>query len=219
MKTRLVTGIVISALVHTGLFTSSLLGRKTVGPDTPPEPPPAQRPDQIFLEPLDPDPAMSNDAANPDDPPPVRPHQAPDRPEPPQPHRITQILQPLAPAGEIDRVSLTHIPPGRPGEIARGIRVFDVSELKQKPTPRAQVSPRYPFDLKNAGIVGEVVVEFIVDPEGRVHNAVVVSSTHRGFDTAALQAIAQWRFNPGRQDGRAVHTRRVQQLFTFSLNQ
>jgi len=115
--------------------------------------------------------------------------------------------------------SLTRIPTGPIGEIPRGVKIFDVGELKQKPAPSIQVARRHPFDLRQAGIEGEGVVEFIVDAEGRVQNAFVMRSTHRSFEAPALQAIAQWRFNPGRLEGSAINTRRVQQLFTFTLNQ
>ncbi|HRJ47839.1 MAG TPA: TonB family protein [Opitutaceae bacterium] len=220
MKTRLVTGIVISALVHAGLFGTSLLGRKATTSDTlPVAPTDPIRPDQIIVEPLDPEPVVDPDATAPDDPPPVLPPRTPDRPEAPEPHRFTQEAQRPSPAGDFDMRNLTHIPTGPIGEIPRGAKIFDVGELKQKPAPRIQVAPRHPFDLRQAGIEGEVVVEFIVDADGRVQNAFVVRSTHRSFEAPALQAIAQWRFNPGRLEGRAVSTRRVQQVFTFTLNQ
>ncbi|MCW5548659.1 MAG: energy transducer TonB [Opitutaceae bacterium] len=218
MKTRFVTGLVISALVHAGLFGTSLLGRKATGPD--PEPPPERpRPDHIFLDPVEPDPVITPDAPAPDVPPPRPAPQAPERPETPDPRRLTQDVQRPLPPGDLTLRNVTHIPPGPIGTPAAGPGIIDVSLLKQKPAPRAQVAPAYPFDLRHAGIEGEVVVEFIVDTAGRVQNAFVVRSTHRGFEAAALQAIGQWRFSPGRQDGRAVNTGRVQQLFTFTLNQ
>lgn len=130
----------------------------------------------------------------------------------------TQELQPDVPADLIPDPGIIMIPntpgPGLTGEH----RIIDNSLLEQKPAPRSQMPPQYPFEMRNASIEGEVAVEFIVDMNGNVRNPFVVRSTHREFEDAALQAISKWRFRPGRKDGRIVNAGRVQQLFTFRIN-
>jgi protein TonB len=53
----------------------------------------------------------------------------------------------------------------------------------------------------------EVVVDFIVDNKGKVSWAVVRSSTHEGFEDAAILGVSRWQFKPGKKKGRAVNTR------------
>jgi protein TonB len=63
---------------------------------------------------------------------------------------------------------------------------------------------------------GEVVVEFIVDYCGNAISVQVVRSSDVAFETAAVQAVAKWKFKPGRKDGRDVNTL-VQQVIAFSM--
>jgi len=85
------------------------------------------------------------------------------------------------------------------------------------PTPKFRVKPQYPFELRKAGVVGRAVIEFIVDTQGDVRNARVVSCTHDEFGEAALAAVSKWKFKPGIKDGRAVNTR-LQAPLEFTLN-
>jgi TonB family protein len=76
-------------------------------------------------------------------------------------------------------------------------------------TPQAYrvVEPVYPDALRFTDVTGDVLVEFIVDTTGQVRNAKIVRSDHPLFSDRALEAIARWRFHPGRKDGRLVNTR------------
>ena len=69
--------------------------------------------------------------------------------------------------------------------------------------PRAvfQPSPSYPAELAKRKVSGVVKMEIVVDANGRVTNPRVISSSHPAFQTAALAAIKQWRFEPGMRDG------------------
>ncbi len=62
----------------------------------------------------------------------------------------------------------------------------------------------YPELARRAGIEGRVVVQFIIDEEGNVHNPQVIRGAGAGLDEAAVRAIQQLKFTPGRQRGRAV---------------
>ena len=74
----------------------------------------------------------------------------------------------------------------------------------------------YPYAMQASGMKGEVLVDFDVDIEGRVRNAFVVRSLNPSFDDSALDAVRQWRFEPGTMNGRPVHTR-MQVPIVFSL--
>lgn len=65
----------------------------------------------------------------------------------------------------------------------------------------------YPEIAKMAGIEGRVMVQFIIDEEGRVHNPVVLRGIGGGCDEAALEAVKSARFTPGMQRGRPVKVR------------
>lgn len=101
-----------------------------------------------------------------------------------------------------------------PDHIQRGIdlrakigAIFNIADLDRPPEPVVQAAPVFPFNLKREAIEGRVRVEFIVDTEGRVHNAFVVETSHPGFDEAAVTGVSRWRFRPGYKNGRKVNTR------------
>ncbi len=63
---------------------------------------------------------------------------------------------------------------------------------------------RYPEIARQAGIEGRVVVRFVIDEEGRVTNPEIIRGIGGGCNEAAIAAVQQVRFTPGRQRGRAV---------------
>lgn len=62
----------------------------------------------------------------------------------------------------------------------------------------------YPEMAKKAGIEGRVVLQFIVDEHGDVIEPTVIRGIGGGCDEAALNAIKDLKFIPGKQRGRAV---------------
>lgn len=106
--------------------------------------------------------------------------------------------------------------PPRVGVGAGLKNVFNLSDLDKQIEVRVRPLPVYPFEMRRSGIKGEVVVEFIVDTQGNVRDATVISSTHPGFEQAALDAVVKWKFKPGQKGGVAVNTR-ARQKFPFNL--
>jgi RNA polymerase sigma factor (sigma-70 family) len=94
--------------------------------------------------------------------------------------------------------------------------VFDLKQLDQKPRLVMPVSPTYPFVMAQAGVSGQVTVEFQIDASGKVAEAQVIDSSDPGFDAATLAAINRWKFDPGVKDGRMVNTR-ARQVIEFHL--
>lgn len=131
---------------------------------------------------------------------------------------FVQQVQPPPPENMKPNVGVISIPQGRPSGSFKGAEIFDPSKLDQQPVPKVRVQPQYPFEMRRAGITGEVLVEFIVDSNGDVRNAFAVRSTQREFETAAIQAVSKWKFRPGKKGGRAVNTR-MQQPISFSLQE
>ncbi|WP_054683469.1 energy transducer TonB [Rhodothermus marinus] len=65
----------------------------------------------------------------------------------------------------------------------------------------------YPELARKAGLEGLVVVQFVVEPDGSVSNIQVIRSAGKLLDEAAIKAVKQLRFKPGRQRGRPVRVR------------
>jgi protein TonB len=63
------------------------------------------------------------------------------------------------------------------------------------PVKIKDVRPLYPEDAQDARIQGVVIVEAIVDAEGRVANARIVRSIPL-FNESALDAVSKWQYRP-----------------------
>jgi len=81
---------------------------------------------------------------------------------------------------------------------------INFGELDNIPKARVQVPPSFPYEARKDGRHGTVVLDFKVDERGNVYDAIVVRSSDRIFDQAALIAIAKWRFQPGTVHGQPV---------------
>jgi TonB family protein len=74
------------------------------------------------------------------------------------------------------------------------------------PRVLAQPAPDYPLGMRASGMRGDVLVDFVVDSEGRVTRAYVVRSLNPAFDEPALEAVRRWKFEPGRKGGVPINT-------------
>jgi len=132
---------------------------------------------------------------------------------------FTQTLAPPPPPGLTPSKGAINIPVLKPGaNFGKGMELFDVSQLDQKPVLRVPVQPTYPYEMSRAGINGNVTVEFIISTNGDVTQAQVIKSSHREFEVPAIQAVLKWKFKPGRRGGRAVNVR-ASQLIEFNLDE
>lgn len=77
----------------------------------------------------------------------------------------------------------------------------DPIDQTHAPVVIEKVMPSYPSDYARAGVEGYVVIEGLLDTQGRLVALSVVESTHQAFAQAALKALRQWRFEPVRVDG------------------
>jgi len=218
MRRDLIIGILVSALLHGGIWASSFIGGEVKQVIVEEELPTIELMPMPELEPEDIDPADIDDEA-PAERVEFAPPMATDVPQLVTVDSFVQQVQPPPPEGVKPVAGVIAIPQGRLRGLGEGVQVFDINTLDQKPMPRVQIQPQYPFEMRRAGIEGEVVVEFIVDTNGDVRNPFIVRSTQREFESAAIQAVSKWKFRPGRKGGRAVNTGRVQQLISFKINE
>jgi len=64
----------------------------------------------------------------------------------------------------------------------------------------------YPSSLREAGVTGETVLQFVIGEDGRVEPGTVevVSSTDEAFSSAARRIVSQMRFTPAKSRGKTV---------------
>jgi len=91
----------------------------------------------------------------------------------------------------------------------QGMAAFSMGD-EVKPRPVSTVQPRVPTNLRKAGLRGTVKVQFVVDTNGRVQNPSVVSTPNPALNEPTLDAIKQWRFEPGTRGGKRVPMKTMQ---------
>ena len=89
-------------------------------------------------------------------------------------------------------------------------QIYDVDQLDVKPKLVLPVQPTFPHEMAQAGISGEVVVEFLIDAAGKIADARAVSSSRSEFEASAIAAVKRWKFDPGRKGGQMVNTKATQ---------
>lgn len=99
---------------------------------------------------------------------------------------------------------------------AAAASVFEIAQLDRRPAARFQARPQYPAAMRESGEPGQVVVEFVVDAEGNVQDAVARRSSRPEFESAAVDAVSKWKFLPGQKGGVNVNTR-LQIPIVFSV--
>lgn len=79
--------------------------------------------------------------------------------------------------------------------------------------------PEYPSSMRESGMTGRVVVQFVVGANGRVEagSIKVMESTNSAFAAAVRDVLPRHRFSPAKIGGKAVR-QIVQQPFIFRLD-
>ena len=85
------------------------------------------------------------------------------------------------------------------------------------PKKTKAVKPAYPAEALAQGLRGIVILDLLIDAQGRVASTSVVRSVP-GLDEAAIAAARQWEYEPTRVDGKPVSVRlTVPITFTLAL--
>jgi protein TonB len=87
--------------------------------------------------------------------------------------------------------------------VGDGLPIHLTAEMS-RPQPLRPILPRYTEAARRAGLQGTVVVEAIIDEQGRATNIRVVHGVQMGLDRAAVEAIEQTPFKPAMMGGRPV---------------
>lgn len=98
-------------------------------------------------------------------------------------------------------------------------QTFLEAAVDERPERLSGPFPRYPEMLRQAGIEGIVLLEFVIDTSGRVEQGTlkVLQSTNRAFEGPAKDVIRRSLYRPGRVRGQAVRVLVSQQIgFTIT---
>ena len=89
--------------------------------------------------------------------------------------------------------------PGWGGGIGGGVYQIGVGVT----APRVLYAPNPDFseEARKNHYEGMVVLSIVVGPDGHAHNVRIERSLGMGLDDKAIEAIARWRFEPGRENG------------------
>ena len=95
---------------------------------------------------------------------------------------------------------------------------FREHEVEVAVSPLGNVAPTYPSSLRESGVEGQVVVEFVVTENGRVDQGSVkiIESSHALFTSSVRTALGKMRFSAAKVGGTSVK-QYVRQPFTFKL--
>ncbi len=121
-------------------------------------------------------------------------------PDEPEPIRLPEEIEPEVEMPDTDIIF--GIPEGPPPDEPTGpIRVGgDVKPPEKTFFP----SPQYTEIARKARIQGVVIVEAIIDKEGKVTNVKVLKGLPMGLDQAAVDAVSRWTFKPATLNGKPV---------------
>jgi protein TonB len=89
------------------------------------------------------------------------------------------------------------------GKTGNAVMTADLVDVPPRPVTRG--SFKYPPAAKKNGIKGYVVLSVLVEADGSVNQVQVLESNPSGmFDSAALQGIRAWHFEPAKYKGETV---------------
>jgi len=197
-------GVVAAILIHAGIFAVTF---PTIA-QAPPE-----EPDQIIIPcvlydvvPRQPPPPMEFTVPSfPDDatiivpgPPEEDPFEPMERELPPPP-----IYDDRTTYGPPFEVPLPPPPPDPPPTIVTVNVEIDPPEVTHR------VEPRYTEGARHTKIQGVVILDLVIDTEGRVESIQVLRGLPLGLTRSAVEAVEQWRFKPSTYNDNPVAVRYI----------
>lgn len=192
----LVGALVVPLLLFTGQLpvTPTMLAFVAAPPAPPPPPPPPPPPAAKKATSPENKPVPTTGAAPIDAPAEI----APERPGDDIADGVAGGVEGGIPGGVLGGVVgglPTEIPPPPPAPPAPRAPVRIGGQI-QAPALVHRVEPIYSPLAVRANVTGTVILEAIVDADGRVTDVQVLRSGHRLLDDAAIAAVQQWRYSP-----------------------
>jgi TonB family protein len=94
--------------------------------------------------------------------------------------------------------------------------IVDAAKLDTPMRPLMKPLPEYPLTLRNKVDHGAATIELLIDAEGHARLPRIIDTSDPAFGYAAVQAVAQWLFEPPKSGGKAV-VARVRVAYEFKL--
>jgi len=151
-------------------------------------------------------------------PPPEPPEEEP--PEPEEPEEEPEMDDPEPEPLSLDQLEMS-LNPGMGGAASASMKInlgdktsaesagdalFSMAELDQRPQVMYQPTPKITDAVREAA-PGSVTVIFIVNKQGRVDQVKVQQSSHPALEQPVVEAVRQYRFQPGKRKGDPVRFR------------
>jgi protein TonB len=88
--------------------------------------------------------------------------------------------------------------------------------VSQMPKLKSEVRIAYPAEAKKAGIEGPVVMDLIIDEQGKVRKVDLIRGPGFGLNEAAVEAIRQFEFQPAKVGDQSVAVK-IRYTYRFVL--
>jgi protein TonB len=98
-----------------------------------------------------------------------------------------------------------------------GVAPVPAYEVTKMPLPHGRCTGKYTDEAKLAAVEGTVVLDIVVDAEGRVRDVHVVSGLPHGLTEAAIAAMKACTFSPGQKGDVTVPVRIREFKIRFTL--
>ncbi len=85
-----------------------------------------------------------------------------------------------------------------------GQKAYHAGNGVSSPRVLYKIDPGYTPEAKDAKVAGTVVLTVEIGADGLATNLQIVKSLDAGLDQKAIEAVRQWRFQPGEKDGEPV---------------
>jgi len=89
--------------------------------------------------------------------------------------------------------------------------------LDRDSVPLVRIDPQYPPQAQQRRLEGWVHIRFTISGAGTVKNAKIVKSSDLVFESAALRAVEQWKYQPQMEGGKPVERGEVEVIIRFDL--
>lgn len=88
--------------------------------------------------------------------------------------------------------------------------------VSSMPVLLSEVRIPYPKQAREANVEGPVVMDLLIDAEGKVRNVVLINGPGYGLNEAALQAVQSFKFKPAKVDNQSVAVK-IRYTYRFVL--
>jgi TonB family protein len=86
-------------------------------------------------------------------------------------------------------------------------KIYDIGNGVAAPKVLSKVEPDYTQEAQDRGVQGTVFMSLVIGTDGRARDIEVQRGIGAGLDEKAVEALQEWRFEPGIKDGMPVAVR------------